>query len=94
MSRVALAPKMSRQAGRFIKTLPPRQYKQVVGTVLALAKNPEPHYSHLLKGSRDGNRRVDLGEYRAVYRVEGANVLVLVAGERNDSDVYRFLDRR
>ena len=85
---------MSRQAGRVIKTLPPRQYKQVVGTVLALVNNPEPNDSRLLKGSRDGNRLVDIGEYRAVYRVEGPNVLVLVAGKRNDNDLYRFLDQR
>ena len=89
-----MAPKMSRQVGRFIKALPPKRYKQVVGTVLALVNNPESHDSRLLKGSRDGNRRVDIGEYCAVYRVEGANVLVLVAGRRNDNDFYRFLDQR
>lgn len=85
---------MSRQAGRFIRTLPPKQYKQVVGTVLALLNNPEPHDSRLLKGSRDGNRRVDIGEYRVVYRTDGDSLLVLVAGKRNDAEVYRLLDRR
>lgn len=88
MSRVALAPKMSRQAGRLIKKLPPRQYRQVVGTVLALVNSPEPRDSQLLKGGRDGNRRVDVGEHRMVYRVEGDNLLVLVAGNRIDSDTY------
>jgi mRNA interferase RelE/StbE len=84
---------MSRQAGRFIKTLRPKQYKQVVGTVLAMLNNPEPHDSRLLKGRRDDNRRVDVGEYRVVYRVEDENLLVLVVGKRNDSDDYRLLDR-
>ena len=84
---------MSRQAGRFIKTLRPKQYKQVVGTVLAMLNNPEPHDSRLLKGSRDDNRRVDVGEYRVVSRVEGEKLLVLVVGKRNDSDDYRLLDR-
>ena len=90
---VALALKLSHKAGRFIRTLHPKQYKQVVGTGLALLNNAEPHDSQLLKGSRDDNRRVDVGEYRVVYRVEDANLLVLVAGKRNDSDVYRLLDR-
>ena len=91
---MALALKISRQAGRFIRTLPPKQYKQVVTTMLALPNNPEPHDSRLLKGSRNGNRRVDIGEYRVVYRAEGEYLLVLVVGKRNDDDVYRLLDRR
>ena len=85
---------MSRQAGRFIKTLPPKQYKQVVSAMLALLNNPEPHDSRVLKGSRDGNRRVDVGEYRVVYRVEADNLLILVAARRNDDDVYKLLGRR
>ena len=91
---MALALKISRQAGRFIRTLPPKQYKQVVTTMLALLNNPKPHDSRLLKGSRDDNRRVDIGEYRVVYRAEDESLLVLVVGKRNDDDVYRLLDRR
>ena len=85
---------MSRQAGRFITTLPPRQYKQIVGTVLALAKNPKPDDSRPLKGSGDGNRHVDVGGHRMVYRVEDEDLLVLVAGKRIDSDAYQWLDLR
>ena len=91
---MALALKISRQAGRFIKTLPPKQYKQVVSTMLALLNNPEPHDSQQLKGSKDQNRRVDVGEYRIVYRVEGEELLVLVAGKRNDDEVYKILSRQ
>ena len=64
-----------------------------MGTVLALPDNPEPHDSRLLKGSRDGNRRVDIGEYRVVYRTDDDRLLVLVAGKRNDDEVCRLLDR-
>ena len=91
---MALTLQMSRQAGRFIKTLPPKQYKQVVSAMLALLNNPEPHDSRVLKGSRGGNRRVDVGEYRVVYRVEADNLLILVAARRNDDDVYKLLGRR
>lgn len=91
---MALRLKISRQAGRFIKTLPPKQYKQVVSTMLALLNNPEPHDSKLLKGSKDRNRRVDIGEYRAVYRVEDEDLLVIVIGKRNDDEVYKILDRQ
>ncbi len=33
-----------------------------------------------LKGSKDGNRRADIGEYRIVYRAENETLLVLVIG--------------
>jgi len=89
----ALSLQLSRHVGRFIKTLPPKQYKQVVSTILALANDPTPHDSKLLKGSKQRNRRVDVGEYRVVYRVENDALLVLVAGKRNDDDVYKKLDR-
>lgn len=39
--------RLSRQAGRFIKTLPPEQYKQVVSAMPALLSNPEPHDSRV-----------------------------------------------
>jgi mRNA interferase RelE/StbE len=90
----ALALKISRQAGRFIKTLPPKQYKQVVSTMLALLANPEPHDSKQLKGSKDNNRRADIGEYRIIYRVENEDLLVLVIGKRNDDEVYKILSRQ
>lgn len=83
----------TKQAGRFVQKLPPRQYKQVVSAVLALLTEPEPHDSKPLKGSAQGNRRVDVGEYRVVYRVEGETLKVLVIGKRNDDEVYKILDR-
>lgn len=88
-----LALKVSRRAGRFITTLPAKQYKQVVSALFALLSNPQPHDSKILKGSQDNNRRIDVGEYRVVYRVEGRELLVLVAGKRNDDEVYRQLKR-
>ena len=94
MTMAILALKVSRQAGRFIKTLPPKQYKQVVSTMLALLNTPNPHDSKQLKGSKDKNRRVDSGEYRIVYRVEGEKLLVLIIGKRNDDDVYKILEQQ
>lgn len=84
---MALTLQVSRQVGCFIKTLPSKQYKQVVSTMLSLLNNPEPHDGRLLKGSRDRNRGVDVGEYRVVYRVEGEHVPILVAAGRNDDEV-------
>lgn len=90
---MSLTLRISRQTGRFVKTLPPKQYKQVVNTIFSLLNNPKPHDSQALRGSRQDNRRVDVGEYRIVYRVEGEGLLVLVAGKRNDDEIYKQLKR-
>ena len=91
---MSLSIKISKQAGKFIGKLPPKQYKQVVNAALSLMKEPEPHDSKLLKGSKDNNRRVDIGEYRVIYREQDEIILVLVIGKRNDDEVYEILDRQ
>ena len=90
---MSLTLRISRQTGHFVKTLPLKQYKQVVGAIFSLLNNPKPHDSQILRGSRQDNRRVDMGEYRIVYRVEGEELLILVAGKRNDDDIYKRLKR-
>ena len=83
---------LSNEAMRFIETLPGKQYKQVVGTMLVLLKEPTPHDSRSLAGYP--YRRVDVGEYRIVYDVQGDTLRVLVVGKRNDDAVYKALKRK
>lgn len=40
------------------------------------------------------NCRLAIGEYRLAYRADGESVHVLVAGKRNDDEVYRSLRRK
>lgn len=83
---------ITESAGRFIKKLPPRQYRQVVGTMLALGENTTPRDSKQLSGYPE-YRRVDIGEYRIVYRFDTDSVYVAVVGKRNDDEVYRRFKR-
>ena len=76
---------------KFLRILDPRQFRQVVTTMLALLRTPEPHDSAALPGSPW--HRVDIGEYRIVYRVEGDLLKVPLIGKRNDDAVYRALRR-
>lgn len=71
--------------------LPAKHYRQVVGTILDLLDEPCPHYSKALEGTR--YRRLAVGEYRVVYQADEEFVHVLVAGKRNDDEVYRQLKR-
>jgi len=76
---------------KFLRTLDPKQFRQVVTALFGLLRTPEPHDSALLTGSPF--RRVDIGEYRIVYRVDGDLLRVPLIGKRNDDEVYRNLRR-
>lgn len=82
---------LTHDALTFLDDLPGKQFKQLVSTLFNLLKNPTPQDSSLLKGYP--YRRVDFGEYRIVYQVEGEDLQVLVIGKRNDDAVYKKLDR-
>jgi mRNA interferase RelE/StbE len=79
---------ITKSAGKFIKKLPPKQYRQVVSTILAQRENPTPTDSKQLIGYPDYHR-VDIGEYRIVYRFDKDAVYIAIVGKRNDDDVYR-----
>ena len=79
---------ITKSAGKFIKKLPPKQFKQVVGTILGLRENPKPHDSKQLIGYPE-YKRVDIGEYRIIYRVNTGTVYIATIGKRNDDEVYK-----
>jgi len=76
---------------KFLRTLDPRQFRQVVTALFHLLQDPEPHDSVSLSGFPF--RRVDIGEYRIIYHVDGEVLRVPLIGKRNDDDVYRRLRR-
>jgi mRNA interferase RelE/StbE len=76
---------------KFLRTLDPRQFRQVVTTLFRLLEDPQPHDSASLTGFPF--RRVDIGEYRIIYYVDGEVLRVPLVGKRNDDDVYRRLRR-
>jgi mRNA interferase RelE/StbE len=72
--------------------LPPKQYRQVVGAILDLLNDSRPHYSKQLSGSP--YMRLAVGEYRVIYRDDAETVHIVLLGKRNDSEVYRALQRK
>lgn len=84
---------LTKQAASFLDGLPSKQYKQVASRVHGLMREPNPHDVKHIHG-RPGYRRVDVGEYRIIYAVEGDTIKVPVIGKRNDDEVYRILDRK
>ena len=90
MATVDLKPRVI----KFIKTLPPKQQRQIKGSLLALKENPLPHDSKKLVGY-EYYRRTDAREYRIIYQYneEQAMVVVVLVGKRNDGEVYKIVKR-
>lgn len=90
MSVLDLKPK----AKKFITLLPPKHQRQIKDRILALQDNPMPHDSKKLLGY-ENYMRIDVGEYRVIYRHEEQKdlVTVVLVGKRNDGEVYRIAKR-
>ena len=80
---------IQKSAMKELNRLPAKQYRQVASAMLDLLKEPFPHKSKLLRGSRYS--RLAIGEYRIVYWVDDVIVSVVAIGKRNDAEVYRVL---
>ena len=85
---------ITRQALKAVKQLDAKQYKQVVSTILSLCANNAPNDSATLKGASNGERRVDIGEYRIIYAISAEAIEILVVGKRNDGEVYKIFERQ
>jgi len=83
--------KIEKRAQKFLKRLPRKQARQARGKISSLLEHPSPPDSKLLKGYV--YRSMDVGEYRVIYKADEETVTILLVGKRNDSDVYRRLDR-
>jgi mRNA interferase RelE/StbE len=83
---------LTRASLRFLDTLDTKQHRQVVSKVFALLANSAPQDAVKLRGYEYW--RVDSGEYRIIYAVEQAVLLVPIIGKRNDDEIYKRLGRR
>ena len=60
---------LTRQAQKFLNSLPKNYYRLLSGHLLSLEQNPFPHGSIKLKGS-ENEYRLRIGVYRILYTVE------------------------
>ena len=87
-------PNLSRDARDFIEKVPHKHAKQILLRILGLCQDPQPPDSVQLKGSGEGYRRTDVGEYRIIYRVVADTLEIPLIGKRNDDEVYRRFSRK
>ena len=75
-------------AKRQLDKLPKPAQRQLGAVIAQLADNPRPAGVVKLSGE-DGLYRVHGGDYRAIYRIEDARLLVLVVKVGHRRDIYR-----
>lgn len=83
---VEIAPAARKQ----IRKLSQKTQKRIVRRLEELEFNPRPAGTEKLAGSRDLYRS-RVGDYRIIYRIEDAVLLVLVLKVGNRKEVYRNL---
>jgi mRNA-degrading endonuclease RelE of RelBE toxin-antitoxin system len=84
--RVALI--FSRDATKALRAMPARERGQLLDRLKAIAAAPAERHPGVIamQGAPAGRFRVRQGDWRAVFRVDGADVLVIRIGHR--SEVY------
>lgn len=80
---------VSKKAQKFLDTLPPKQFRQIVKKVFSLMENPRPHDTKEMIGYPFF--RNDVGEYRIIYDIQADTLRLILVGKRNDDEVYRQL---
>ncbi len=86
--------KITKNANKYWESLDSKQYKQIGTTIISLLTDPKPHDSQQLKGAKNGERRVDMGEYRIIYAEADEVIEILVIGKRNGDEVYQIWKRK
>jgi mRNA interferase RelE/StbE len=77
-----------RTAAKDLQSLPAVTIARVVEAVAALADNPHPHGAIKLTGS-DQTYRLRVGDYRVVYSIHQAVLVVEIIRVAHRRDVYR-----
>lgn len=81
----------SSSALKFLKKLSGKPAKQIKKKLAELRANPFPQDSSKLVGYT--YHRVDQGEYRIIYLVNGDTLEIKIVGKRNDDEAYKQLKR-
>lgn len=81
----------TKQSLKFVDELDAKQYRQVISSILSLIKQPYPHDSIQMKGVKNKERRMTVGEYRVIYGVNEKHQIIeiLFIGKHNDGAVYK-----
>jgi len=75
-----------RRAQKALESLPKPDYLRMRDAIRELAREPRPHGCEKLVG-REG-WRIRVGNYRAIYEIDGENLIVLVIDIGDRKEIY------
>lgn len=78
---------IKRSAAKEIEQLPRKDMKALLDTIGSLSDNPRPHGSKKL--SAQEKYRIRCGDYRILYAIEDAVLIIYVVKVGHRKDVYR-----
>ena len=84
MYKIGLTP----QAEKNLEDLPKRDRAAIVKRMDALAIEPRPRGMVSLKGPLNGLHRIRVGDYRVIYQIKDAKLLILVVKVARRDQVY------
>jgi mRNA interferase RelE/StbE len=85
---------LSKHSAKFLNKLSSgKESNQITMKTKQLAANGHLNDSRKLKGVLSDFHRVDIGEFRIIYRIENDSLFILAIGKRNDSEVYKTAER-
>ena len=78
---------MTRSAAKELEGVPTKDRQRIVRRIAALAEDPRPAGAEKLSG--DDKYRIRQGDYRILYEIEDAQLVVSVVRVGNRRAVYR-----
>ncbi len=79
---------LEQQAEKDLKRLPPDMFKRILPPLKQLAENPKPPGCRKLIGA-ENDWRIRVGDYRLVYEIDDAALVVRIWRIRHRREVYR-----
>ena len=82
--------KLSKQAAKFLQSIPAKHAAQISKKIVLLQQSPDSLPTKVLKGYAPW-RRAKSGEYRIIYSIDNSVLHIVLVGKRNDDEVYKIL---
>ena len=82
--------RFQRSAAKALAALPKPIQRRIAGKVDDLARDPHPPGAKALEGV-PGLHRIRIGDYRVIYQIQAAVLLILVVRIRHRREAYRGL---
>lgn len=86
--------KPNRDIQKTLIDLPLKHFRQIMLKVLKLLSNPYPNDVKKIVMNNTEYPRVDVGEYRIIYKVDEEVLYWVLIDKRNDDAVYKTLKRK